>query len=327
MLNKNELITLDITDITNLGFGVGKHNGIVVFVSGAVFGDVAEVKIIKVNKSYAVGRLERLITASPYRTDSRCHISLCKSCAYKEIEYDEEIRLKEETVRGAFLHEGLDIQVLPLVKSPSLTGYRNKAQYPISRNKNGDYVIGFFAPKSHRVTEARYCPLAPRVFSEILDELALFFKKYDLSVYDEESGIGLLRHVYLRCGEVSGEVLLTLVINGTSLPHSEELVSHLTSRFPSLVGILLNENTKNTNVVLGEKYTTLFGRDYIYDTLAGVRLKITAPSFYQVNHGAAELLYRKAAELAELKKVTRSLTFTAEPALSVCLWQKSAVSL
>ncbi len=302
MLSKNESITLDITDITNLGFGVGKADGMIVFVSGAVKGDVAEVKIIKVNKSYAVGRLERLITASPHRTDSRCHVSACKSCAYKEINYDEEIRLKEETVRGAFLHEGLDVRVLPLVKSPSLNEYRNKAQYPISKNKNGEYVIGFFAPKSHRVTEARCCPLAPRIFAEILDELELFFKKYDLSVYDEESGKGLLRHLYLRRGEVSREILLTLVINGTSLPHSEELVSRLTVRFPSLVGVLLNENRKNTNVVLGEKYTTLYGRDYIYDTLAGVRLKITAPAFYQVNHDAAELLYRKAAELAELKK-------------------------
>ena len=302
MLNKNELITLDITDITNLGFGVGKHNGMIVFVSGAVIGDVAEVKIIKTNKSYAVGRLERLITPSPYRTDSRCPISACKSCAYKEIRHDEEARLKEETVRGAFLHEGIDARILPVVKSPSLTEYRNKAQYPISKNKNGEYVIGFFAPKSHRVTEARCCPLAPKVFSKILDEAAFFFKKYDLSVYDEESGSGLLRHIYLRRGEVSGEILFTLVINGTSLPHSEELVARLTKEFPSIVGILLNENKKDTNVVLGEKYTTLYGRDYIYDTLAGVRLKITAPSFYQVNHDAAELLYAKAKELASLKK-------------------------
>lgn len=302
MLNKNELITLDIIDITNLGFGVGKHNGMIIFVSGAVIGDVANVKIIKVNKSYAIGRLEKLITPSPKRTSTRCPIAACKSCAYKEIVYEEELRLKEETVRGAFLHEGIDVEISPVVKSPLLTEYRNKAQYPISRNKDGDYAVGFFAPKSHRVTEARHCPLAPRVFGKIIDELTVFFKKYSLTVYDEQSGLGLLRHIYIRRGEVSGEILLTVVINGTSLPHSDELVSRLTETFSDIVGILLNENTNDTNVVLGEKYTTLYGRDYIYDTLQGVRLKITAPSFYQVNHDAAELLYKKAAELADLKK-------------------------
>jgi 23S rRNA (uracil1939-C5)-methyltransferase len=125
-----------------------------------------------------------------------------------------------------------------------------------------------------------------------------YFKEHSLSVYDEKSSRGLLRHVYLRRGEVSGEILLTLVINGEEIPHAEELVTNITERFPAVVGILLNVNTKNTNVILGDKYITLYGRDYIYDTLGGVELKISAPSFYQVNHDAAELLYKKAKELA-----------------------------
>ena len=169
-------------------------------------------------------------------------------------------------------------------------------------DKNGGYVIGFYAPKSHRVTEAADCPLAPAVFENIIEALREFFAKYSLSVYDESTGEGLLRHIYLRRGEISGEVLLTLVVNGNSLPHSDELVDDLTEKFPELVGILLNVNKEDTNIILGKEFITLFGRDYIFDTLGGVALKITAPSFYQVNHDAAELLYAKAKELASPTK-------------------------
>ena len=299
MLKKNDLVNLKITDITNLGFGVGRSVGVVVFVSGAVPGDEAEVKIIKVASSYAVGRVEKFIKKSPLRVSDRCNNAACTSCAYKSISYAQELEIKRHSVAEAFIKAGLpEIKVEAVTPSPSQSGYRNKAQYPIARAKDGEYVIGFYAPKSHRVTEARKCPLAPEIFSEILDTLARFFKKHGLSTYDEESGEGLLRHIYLRRGEVSGEILLTLVVNGKSIPHADELCADITSRYPDVVGILLNANTKSTNVILGDEYITLFGRDYIFDTLGGVRLKITAPSFYQVNRAAADLLYRKATELA-----------------------------
>lgn len=302
MLKKNDIITLKIEDLTNLGFGVGRHTGMVVFVSDTVPGDECEVRIIKPSKSYSIGRIEKLIKKSEMRIDSRCPITACKSCAYRYISYKEEVRLKGETVKGAFLHEGIDISVDATVPSPCEFSYRNKAQYPISKTKDGEYVIGFFAPKTHRVTEARDCPLAPKIFSEILNTLADFFKKKSISVYDEESGKGLLRHVYLRRAEIGGEILLTLVINGSSLPNEEELVKTMTDKFKDIVGILININTDLTNVVLGEKFRTVWGRDYIFDTLGGVRLKITAPSFYQVNHGAAELLYAEAKRLASPTK-------------------------
>ena len=299
MLKKNQTLTLEITSITNLGFGVGREDGIVVFVSGAVLGDVAEVKIIKVASSYAVGRVEKFIKRSAHRVDNRCDNAACSSCAYKCISYACELDIKRRDVAEAFVKAGLpEVKVASITPSPTLVGYRNKAQYPIAKSKDGEYVIGFFAPKSHRVTEARKCPLAPAIFGKILDTVAAFFKKYDLSVYDEESGDGLLRHIYIRRGEVSGEILLTVVINGTSLPHSEELVSEITTRYPEVVGVLLNINERKTNVILGEDYVTLCGRDYIFDTLGGVNLKITAPSFYQVNRAAADLLYAKAKELA-----------------------------
>ena len=303
MLKKNDTFDLEIYDITNLGFGVGKCDGQIVFVSGAVPGDKARVKVIKINKSYAIARLERLISPSEKRCSTNCNVTQCKSCAYKELTYSHELTLKENTIKSAFLKEGLgEVKVMPTVPSPKVSEYRNKAQYPVAKDKNGEYVIGFYAPKSHRVTEAAACPIAPLVFAEINETLRTFFKEESYSVYDEESGEGLLRHIYLRRGEVSGEILLTVVINGKTLKNSDRLVSVIRDRFPDVVGILLNENRENTNVILGEKYHLLYGREFICDTLSGVRLKITAPSFYQVNHASTELLYAKAKELAALQK-------------------------
>ena len=302
-MKKNDVITLKIEDITNLGFGVGRADGAVVFVASAVPGDTVEVKIIKEASSYYVGRVERFITLSGIRTADRCGNSKCRSCAYREIGYAEELKIKQCTVKAAFAKVGLtEVKIKDTVPSPKLTEYRNKAQYPIARAKDGDYVIGFYAPKSHNVCEAADCPIAPKIFSDILGTLREFFQKHSHSTYDEKSKKGLLRHIYLRRGEVSKEILLTIVITEDKLPFSDELVRTMTELYPDIVGILINKNDRDTNVVLGRSYTTIFGRDYIKDTLSGIELKLTAPSFYQVNHGAAELLYAKARELAELDK-------------------------
>lgn len=299
---KNDLLRLTLTDTNNLGFGVGHSDGVTVFVSGGVGGDTVECRIIKVNSTYAVARCEKILVPSPHRTDGRCHTAHCRGCAYRDIDYDEELRIKERTVRENFRKAGLpEVSVLPVVTNGRTCGYRNKAQYPIGLTKDGDYVIGFYAPKSHRVTEAADCPAAPEIFGRINSLLRDFFRRKRISVYDEESGHGLLRHIYLRRGEVSREVLLTLVINGVSLPYADDLAEELRRGFPEIVGFLLNENRENTNVVLGKKYITVYGRDYITDTLAGVRLTLSPAAFYQVNHGMAELLYEKALALAEPK--------------------------
>ena len=300
-MKKNDLLTLEITDITNLGFGVARCEGEVIFVSDAVTGDTVKARIIKCGASFSVARVEEYIALSPLREEGRCDNKRCKSCAYKAIGYPSELKIKEETVRQIFKKAGLgEVKILPIVGSPAVQCYRNKAQYPIALGKDGEYLIGFYAPKSHRVTEAADCALAPSVFGRINECLRAFFKKHSLTVYNEETGDGLLRHIYLRRGEISGEILLTLVINGTALPHSEKLVALITEQFPRVVGILLNENTKSTNVILGDKFINLWGKDHISDTLSGVELKITAPSFYQVNHDAAELLYSEAKRLASL---------------------------
>ena len=299
---KNQTVTVEITDLTDLGFGVGRVDGAVIFVSDTVPGDVIEAKIIKVNNTYLVGRAEKYIKTSSCRGTDRCSERVCKSCAYKNISYKDEAIHKEEGVRRLFSSSALaGISTAPITVSPNATRYRNKAQYPIAI-VGGEYRVGFFAPKSHRVTPVADCPLTPSIFSEICSELCDFFKDHSISVYNEESGEGLLRHIYLRQGEVSREVLVTVVINGESLKNENELVKRITEKFPSVVGILININRENTNVVLGDGYRILFGRDHIFDTLSGVRLKITAPSFYQVNHASAELLYAKAKELAKPTK-------------------------
>ena len=303
LLKKNDKLTVTVEDITNLGFGVAKHRGAVIFIAEAVTGDVCEIQIIKAASSYYVGKLTRLITPSDKRTAPRCDNARCHSCAYKCVDYAEELKIKENFIRSAFLKEGLsDITVHPTVPSPRTCGYRNKAQYPIARTRDGEYVIGFYAPKSHNVAEAAHCPMAPDIFGDILEALRTFFAAHSITVYDEKLGTGLLRHVYLRRSEESGEVLLTLVINSRALPHSDELITLMTQGFSQICGILLNVNTADTNVVLGDEYITLFGKDHITDTLAGARLKITAPAFYQVNHGTATLIYEQARRLAALEK-------------------------
>ena len=300
MSEKNSVIRLTITDINNLGFGVGRApDGKVVFVAGAADGDVCDVRIIKVARDFCVGRIERLLTPSPHRTDSpHCTVRGCGGCAYTAITYAHELEIKRRTVEAAFRKAGVDAKVGDVLTAGVCTGYRNKAQYPVQAGRDGTPVIGFYAPKSHRAVEAAHCPLTPPVFGEIAEVIRAHAVAAGVTPYDEESGEGLLRHIYLRRSEGDAEILLTLVVTRGHYPEADRLVAELTARFPTLVGILLNVNPERTNVILGDRYLTLWGRDYIYDTLAGVRLCISPAAFYQVNREAAELLYRKAAELA-----------------------------
>ena len=300
MLKKNDKLSLKIDDLNHLGFGVGHHEGLAIFVADTVMGDECEVQMIKVNKTYGVARLLSLTKKSEHRVSPRCTLP-CRACAYRLISYADECILKKKSVEMAFRKAGLsDVEIGTLIPSPEVTHYRNKAQYPVASSKGG-IEIGFYAPKSHRVLNALTCELAPRMFSDVLHLVRAFLEEYHIPIYDEESGTGLVRHIYLRRGEVSGELLVCLVLTENSLPKQEELVSRLRTAFPETVGILINVNPENTNVILGDTFHTLWGRDYILDTLAGVELEITAPSFYQVNHSATERLYAKAREVANLE--------------------------
>ncbi|MBR5539693.1 MAG: 23S rRNA (uracil(1939)-C(5))-methyltransferase RlmD [Clostridia bacterium] len=302
MLLKNTLHEVNITDMNFLGFGVAHIDGIAVFVSGAVTGDVARVRIIKTAKTYAVARVDEILSPSDKRVSDNCPVaSACGGCAFRAIDYGYEKNLKENSVRQSFVKQGMrDVKIMPLTHSGRLSHYRNKGQYPV-RKVNGEIVIGFFAAKSHRVLNCVDCDLQSEKFAPIIEEIRAFLKENNVSTYDEESGKGLVRHIYLRVGEKTGEVMLCLVLNGDRLTKEGEFVLRITEKFPEIKSLYINKNTENTNVVLGDGYRLLFGNAYIEDVLCGVKLRITPASFYQVNRDAAELLYEKAAELADFR--------------------------
>ena len=303
MVVKNQVLELDICDLNNLGFGVAHVDGLTLFVSGCVDGEKVRALVLTVKKTYAVAKTLEVLVPSPHRITPACHVKGCGGCAYQVISYEHEREIKREYVRTAFRKVGISLHVEEVV-TPQENGawltchYRNKAQYPVSQDAKGNYIIGFYGAKSHRVVEASDCPLQPEEFGDIILTLREYLETYRISAYCEETGKGLLRHIYLRRGSVSGEVLLTLVVNGKHLPHEEKLVALLRREHPSIVGILLNTNEENTNVICGEEYRILWGKGEIVDTLAGVQLKIAPAAFYQVNHAATELLYAKAKELA-----------------------------
>ncbi len=303
MFRKDELLTLDITEVNNLGCGVAKKDGMVVFVKGAVSGDRVEAKIIKVAKSFLVGRLERILVPSPHRTkDALCDAPLsCGGCVYRHIEYEHELDMKKRYVEGAFRKAGLsDVTVEKVRTSGTCRGYRNKAQYPFGL-VGGKTVVGFYAEKTHKVIPCTDCALQPAFFGEICRFVCEFADDHGWSVYDEKTGRGLLRHLYIREGKNSGEVMVCLVVNGERLPRETDFSKAMTARFEHVKSLVINVNTKNTNVVLGREYRTLAGRGYIEDILCGKRFRIAPAAFYQVNHDGAELLYGIAAEKAALR--------------------------
>ncbi|MBE6661936.1 MAG: 23S rRNA (uracil(1939)-C(5))-methyltransferase RlmD [Ruminococcaceae bacterium] len=302
MFRKNEILTLDITEVNNLGCGVGKKDGVVAFVKGAVSGDRVEAKVIKVAKSFVVCRLEKLLVASPYRADKAlCDAPLsCGGCVHRHIAYAHELDMKRRYVEGAFRKAGLaDVMVDEVRTTGVYCGYRNKAQYPFGKI-GGRTVVGFYAEKTHKVIPCTDCALQPALFGEICRFVCSFADAHAWSVYDEETGRGLLRHLYLREGKNTGEVMVCLVVNGDRLPDESEFSNALMTRFVCVKTLMLNKNTKNTNVVLGRDYRTLAGEGYIEDILCGKRFRIAPAAFYQVNHDGAELLYGIAAEKAAL---------------------------
>ncbi len=301
-MKKGDKIELDITDINNLGVGVGRLDGKVVFVKGAVSGERVSAVLIKDNKSFAVGKLEKILVRSPYRTEiDFCHApNSCGGCTYRHITYEHEKQIKYTHVRAAFDKAGLaDVCVLPVLSTEKISGYRNKAQYPVTQTKNG-MRCGFYASKTHTIIPADECAIQNPRFSAITRRVCELCDEYGIVAYDEQSGRGLLRHIYLRIGEATGELMLCLVVNGKALPREKQLAAALAKDFPDIVGILLNINEKNTNVVLGDTFRTLYGRDYIEDILCSLRFKISPESFYQVNREGAQLLYGIAAQQAAL---------------------------
>ncbi len=302
---KNEIYNIKITDINNLGCGVGRINDVVTFVSGGCTGDELAVKIIKVASDYNVGRIEEIITPSPYRTSPDCSVSKrCGGCVYRHITYEHELTLKRGRVAAAMRKVGLDVDVCEVLCVGITEGYRNKAQYPIGRTKDGKTAIGFFAERSHDIIPCTYeggsCALQPKIFGEIADFVKVWMDENKLSAYDEVSRRGVMRHLYLRFSESQNEVMVCFVVN-TQSEKVTELARAVSERFPTVASIYENLNHKSTNVVLGSVFRLLFGKEKLTDSLCGRNFEISPQSFWQVNRLGAELLYSKAAELASLK--------------------------
>ncbi len=299
---------MTVRAVNNLGNGVGEIDGMVVFVRGGVTGDALTVRIIKTNRSYCIGRIESIDRPSPLRVDDPCAAPLsCGGCAYRGLDYAEELRLKREDVAHAFRQAGLpDVMIEPVRSTGATTGCRNKAQYPFANTPDG-VEIGFYAAKSHRLVPAADCILQPPVFGEIAHAVRDFARMHGIPAYDETTGQGLLRHLYLREGRMTGEILVCLVVNGDTVPCAKRLVECIREASAGVVGVLLNHNTARTNLILGERYTTLWGRECLEDILCGLRFTIRPSAFYQVNHDGAELLYRIAREKAQLNGGERLL--------------------
>ena len=302
VLPKGSEYTVEITDVNNLGSGVGRIDGKTVFVRGAVSGDAVRISIIKDTASYAVGKLLCVERASDVRAkEILCAApDACGGCVHRYVTYEHELESKRNYVQHAFIKVGLgDVKVAPVRTTGQTAGYRNKGQYPVKQGKSG-MEAGFFAAKTHNLVKADKCALQPPVFGEIVAFVCAFCDAKGIKAYDEVTGKGLLRHIYLRASKDCAQIMLCLVLNGKGCPGERELAAAVTKQFPQIVGVVLNFNEKNTNVVLGKEYRTVWGKSYIEDELCGLTFKISPGSFYQVNREGAELLYGLARQQAAL---------------------------
>ena len=302
-LQKNQILTLRIERLSSDGSGVAHSaDGEAVFVPGTAPGDEARVRIVKDCGRYAFGILDELLTPSPDRVPVDCLVAgPCGGCSLRHLDYAAELRAKQESVLDAFRRiGGLEVPVLDILPSPDVDRYRNKVQFPVGIDKNGVPCIGFYAGRTHRIVPCPDCKLQPSVLNEIGNALCAFFAQQGIRPYDEQSGKGLVRHIFLRRGAHSGQIMVCLVCTRAKLPHAEQLCTALRGQFPAISTILLNVNAKNTNVILGSENHILYGPGYIEDTLCGVPVRLGPLSFYQVNTLAAERLYGVAAQYAQL---------------------------
>ena len=295
-MQKNDKVVLEIVDMTADGSGVAKYDGIAVFVPCTAIGDKIEALILKVKKTYAFGKVLNIIEPSSNRIEPDCKtFSKCGGCVYRHISYDAECKIKENKAYEAIKRiGGIDLKPQSIIRGENINCYRNKAQLPLDSFGNA----GFYAKHSHRIIPNNNCLLQPTVFGEIIRETESFIKEKKISIYNEETHKGLLRHIYLRQGDKTGEISLTLIINGDILPFKDELVTHITANFDQIKSITLNINKQKNNVILGDNCVTLYGDDYINDVLCGVKVRLSPMSFYQVNRTMAERLYLKAKEYA-----------------------------
>ncbi|MCH5320307.1 MAG: 23S rRNA (uracil(1939)-C(5))-methyltransferase RlmD [Eubacterium sp.] len=300
-LSKNDKIELTIDSLTSEGSGVGRYDGLAVFVRGTVPQDKIIAHIIKRSKNYAVGIIDKIIQPSPERIESDCPYSKkCGGCSFRHMTYDEELKYKKSRVQDALERIGhIDVKVDEIIGADDLAHYRNKAQYPVDI-ADGEMLAGFYAYKSHRIIPCADCKLQPTEFEQGLKAFSKWVESENITSYNEQTGRGLLRHIYFRKGFATGEIMACAVINADSIPNSDLLISLLKENVDGLISVAVNVNKEKTNVILGRETKIIWGEKNIKDKLLGKTFLISPDSFYQVNHNQCEKLYKKASELANL---------------------------
>ncbi len=296
-MKKNDIFSVTLTDTCSNGCGFCKIDGTAVFVKNGVEGDECEIKIIKVCKSYCIAVQTKLNKPSEYRMSPECTLNRCGGCLFQNVTPVYENEIKARFVKAAVMKEGLaGIEVLPTLSAGKFSEYRNKAQFPVV-GKDGGIEIGFYAQRTHDVIPCESCAINPKIFSKIAKDTAKFFEENRISAYDEISGKGFLRHIYLRCSKDAEKIMLCLVTSEREFPLCKKFTEYITDKYESIVGIYQNINSENTNVVLGDEYILLYGEKNLTDSLCGLEFSLSPASFYQVNRECCELLYRTGKEL------------------------------
>ena len=280
MLIKNQIYETAITDYTSEGQGIARCDGCAVFIPNAIVGEQVRVRIEKAQKTWAAGKIVEILEKSPHRVQRECPISAsCGGCDFHHMDYTEETRLKAERVRQCLNRiGGENLEEVPILAAPTTESYRNKAQYPVAVDKKGRAFAGFFKAGTHDVVENARCAILPPEMDAVKDVVIDYVNQNKVSVYDETNHKGLLRHIYVRKGVVSGEIFVCLAVNGRKLPKIEALIAKL-QEIPGFATLVLSVNTKKGNTVLGDEEVVLHGPGYIEDTLCGLTFRLSPRSF------------------------------------------------
>ena len=320
-MQKNDLFTLTITDMGVDGEGIGKYEGMTFFVKDALIGDEITARAIKLKKNYGYARVEEILTSSPYRVEPKCPLHRqCGGCQIQALSYEKQLDFKGEKVRnnllriGGFSKEELDNVMEPTVGMDEPYRYRNKAQFPVGKDKDGNVITGFYASRTHSIIPVKDCLLGVKENTPILTVVKDYMKENHVEPYDEKTGKGLVRHVLIRYGFTTKEIMVCLILNGKKLPAQQKLINRL-SQMEGMTSISINVNTRNTNVILGDITECIWGQPYITDyihlrngkdfavTDTAIAYQISPQSFYQVNPVQTEKLYSLALEYADRKSV------------------------
>jgi len=303
-MNKNDILTVRIEDMSETGEGIGKYEGYTLFVKDAYLGDLVKAKIVKPKKNYAFARLEEIIEASPFRVEPPCPVHrACGGCQLQPLSYEKQLEFKEKKVRDCLARIGgfKEVNIKPTMGMENPFGYRNKAQFPFGLNKDGQIITGFYAGRTHCIIENERCLLGSPKNEEILALIKEYMVENKVSPYDEKTGKGVVRHALIRIGHHTGQIMVCMVINTSKLPNEAALISKL-QQVEGMTSICVNVNKEDTNVIMGNKTYTIWGLDKIEDKIGDLSFKISARSFFQVNSVQTERLYSKALEYAQLSE-------------------------